>query len=168
MLNVQIGFRYGSLAEDYYTGYHLHSQGWISIFCQPKRPAFLGDIPITLLDVINQQIRWGVGLLEVAFSRYSPLTFGMKALGPLMSLCYANYAFNSIWSIPITAYSFLPQLILLNKIYIFPKVCTIKLVGIPWRLDLYYSEASLCSIILFIRLFTLHKNTCVHGAPVMS
>ncbi|XP_027119792.2 cellulose synthase-like protein G3 [Coffea arabica] len=118
----KIGFRYGSLVEDYYTGYHLHSQGWISIFCQPKRPAFLGDIPITLLDVINQQIRWGVGLLEVAFSRYSPLTFGMQALGPLMSLCYANYAFNSIWSIPITTYSFLPQLILLNKIYIFPKV----------------------------------------------
>lgn len=118
----KIGFRYGSLVEDYYTGYHLHSQGWISIFCQPNRPAFLGDIPITLLDVINQQIRWGVGLLEVAFSRYSPLTFGMQALGPLMSLCYANYAFSPIWSIPIIAYSFLPQLFLLRKIYIFPKV----------------------------------------------
>ncbi|KAL3506593.1 hypothetical protein ACH5RR_031975 [Cinchona calisaya] len=118
----KMGFRYGSLVEDYYTGYHLHSQGWKSIFCHPKRPAFLGDIPNSLFDVVNQGIRWSIGLLEVAFSKYSPLTFGMRALGPRMSLCYAHYAFSPTWSIPITIYAFLPQLTLLNKMYIFPQV----------------------------------------------
>lgn len=119
---MQIGFRYGSLVEDYYTGYRLHSQGWKSIFCHPERPAFLGDIPNSLFEVVSQGKRWSIGLLEVAFSKYSPLTFGMRALGPLMSLCYAHYAFSPIWPIPITIYSFLPQLTLLNKTYIFPQV----------------------------------------------
>ena len=40
-----MGFRYGSLVEDIYTGYQLHCEGWKSIFCNPKRPAFLGHVP---------------------------------------------------------------------------------------------------------------------------
>ncbi|CAN1779070.1 Cellulose synthase-like protein G3 [Linum perenne] len=64
----KIGFRYGSLVEDYYTGYKLTCEGWRSIFCCPRRPAFLGDAPISLVDMINQQKRWVIGLLEVGFS----------------------------------------------------------------------------------------------------
>ncbi|XP_057510308.1 cellulose synthase-like protein G3 [Actinidia eriantha] len=118
----KLGFRYGSLVEDYYTGYRLHCEGWKSVFCHPKRPAFLGDVPITLIDVLSQNKRWSVGLLEVAFSKYSPVTFGARAMGPVMGLCYAHTGFWPIWSIPITIYGFLPQLALLNGVSIFPKV----------------------------------------------
>ncbi|PSS11207.1 Cellulose synthase-like protein [Actinidia chinensis var. chinensis] len=118
----KLGFRYGSLVEDYYTGYRLLCEGWKSVFCHPERPAFLGDVPITLNDVLSQNKRWSVGLLEVAFSKYSPVTFGARAMGPVMGLCYAYLAFWPIWSIPITIYGFLPQIALLNGVSIFPKV----------------------------------------------
>ncbi|GMQ05838.1 hypothetical protein CsSME_00050692 [Camellia sinensis var. sinensis] len=124
-LNALLGFRYGSLVEDYYTGYRLQCEGWKSVFCHPNRAAFLGDVPINLNDVLSQTKRWCVGLLEVGFSKHSPVTFGSKAMGPLMGLCYAHYAFWPIWSIPITIYAFLPQLTLLNGISIFPKVSDI-------------------------------------------
>ncbi|KAH7862201.1 hypothetical protein Vadar_001376 [Vaccinium darrowii] len=118
----KMGFRYGSLVEDYYTGYRLQCEGWKSVFCHPKRPAFLGDVPITLNDVLNQTKRWSVGLLEVGFSKHSPVTFGVRSMGPLMGLCYAQLAFWALWSIPLTMYAFLPQLALLKGVSIFPKV----------------------------------------------
>ncbi|MBD4784890.1 hypothetical protein GUG12_13895, partial [Xanthomonas citri pv. citri] len=34
----QLGFRYGSLVEDYFTGYRLQCEGWESVFCHPSRP----------------------------------------------------------------------------------------------------------------------------------
>ncbi|KAJ6415024.1 hypothetical protein OIU84_003925 [Salix udensis] len=117
----KIGLRYGSLVEDYYTGFRLHCEGWKSVFCNPERPAFFGDVPTGFIDALNQQKRWAVGLLEVAFSKYSPATYGVRTMGPLMGLGYAQAAFWPIWSIPITTYAFLPQLALLNKVYIFPK-----------------------------------------------
>jgi cellulose synthase/poly-beta-1,6-N-acetylglucosamine synthase-like glycosyltransferase len=117
-----MGFRYGSLVEDYYTGYRLQCEGWKSIFCNPKRAAFLGDAPITLIDLLNQQKRWAIGLLEVVFSKFSPLTFGIRSMGLLMGLAYAHIGMWAFWSIPITIYAFLPQLALLNGISIFPTV----------------------------------------------
>ncbi|KAL5718937.1 hypothetical protein ACHQM5_011788 [Ranunculus cassubicifolius] len=118
----QMGFRYGSLVEDYYTGFRLLCEGWKSVFCEPDRPAFLGDIPIALDDVLSQVRRWAVGVFDVAFSTYSPITFGMKSMGLLMGMGYSNYAFWPSWSIPITIYAFLPPLTLLNQVYVFPKL----------------------------------------------
>ncbi|XP_012065312.1 cellulose synthase-like protein G2 [Jatropha curcas] len=63
----------------------------------------------------------GIGFLEVAFSRHSPLTFGVMHNG-VMSYGYAQSGFWCIWSILITVYAFLPQLALLNNISIFPEV----------------------------------------------
>ena len=120
---MQIGVRYGSLSEDYYTGYQLHCNGWKSFFCHPDRPAFLGDTPITLIDVLNQNKRWSVGALGVTISKYCPLTYGVSKLGFLMAYSYAYYAFWSSLSIPITIYAFLPQLALLARVSVFPKVC---------------------------------------------
>ncbi|KAL6986440.1 hypothetical protein U1Q18_019800 [Sarracenia purpurea var. burkii] len=117
----KLGFKYGTVVEDFYTGYRLQCEGWKSVFCHPDRPAFLGDIPITLNDVLNQTQRWFVGFLEVAFSKYSPITFGVRSLGPIMGLCYSYYAFWALSAIPITVYAFLPQLTLLNGVSIFPK-----------------------------------------------
>ncbi|CAI0441705.1 unnamed protein product [Linum tenue] len=118
----KIGYRYGSLVEDYYTGYRLHCEGWKSVFCCPQRPAFLGDAPISLADMLNQQKRWDIGLLEVAFSRFSTLTYGVRSsAGFLMGFGYCQNAFWPSWSIPVIVYSFLPQLALLNGLHIFPK-----------------------------------------------
>ena len=119
-----MGVRYGSLVEDYFIGYRLHCEGWKSIFCTPKRPAFLGDAPSNLIDALNQNKRWAIGLFEVVFSKYSPLTFGIRSMGLPMSLAYAQLGCWAIWSIPITIYAFLPQLALINGISIFPMVCT--------------------------------------------
>ncbi|GMJ00455.1 cellulose synthase like G3, ARABIDOPSIS THALIANA CELLULOSE SYNTHASE-LIKE G3 [Hibiscus trionum] len=124
----KIGFRYGSLVEDYYTGYHMKCEGWRSVFCYPEKPAFLGDVPFNLLDVLGQNKRWAIGLLEVAFSRYSTIAYGVKAMGLLMGLGYSYYAFWPIYAIPVTTYSYLPQLALLHGVSIFPKVSE------PWFL----------------------------------
>lgn len=121
----KMGFRYGSLSEDFFTGLHQHSRGWKSLFFHPRRPAFLGDLPITLYDALNQNRRWCIGLLEVVFSKYNPLTFGSRFMGPLMGLAYAHNAFWPIWSIPIMIYSFVPQLALLNRLSVFPQVTDI-------------------------------------------
>lgn len=119
-----MGFRYGSLVEDYHTGYQFHCEGWKSIFLHPKRAAFLGDAPITLFEAVTQTKRWSVGFIEVAFSGRNPLSYGTRTMGFLMGLAYSHYAYWLYWSIPITIYAFLPQLALLNGISIFPKVYT--------------------------------------------
>ncbi|CAN1178021.1 Cellulose synthase-like protein G3 [Linum perenne] len=62
----KMGYRYGSLVEDMFTGYSLHCEGWRSMFCCPKRSAFLGDAPISLVDMLTQQKRWAIGVLELA------------------------------------------------------------------------------------------------------
>ncbi|XP_010439103.1 PREDICTED: cellulose synthase-like protein G3 [Camelina sativa] len=117
----KIGFRYGSLVEDYYTGYRLHCEGWRSVFCSPKRAAFCGDVPKSLIDVVSQQKRWAIGLLEVVFSRYCPIIYGVKSLGLLMGVGYCQYAFWAFWSLPVIVYGFLPQLALLYGVSVFPK-----------------------------------------------
>ncbi|CAH9147135.1 unnamed protein product [Cuscuta epithymum] len=117
----KMGFKYGSMVEDMYTGYRLTCEGWNSVYCNPKRAAFLGSIPTSLSDTLSQQKRWGVGLLQVALSKYSPLTYGTRAAGFIMGYCYTHLAFWPIWCIPITIYAYLPQLALLNGISIFPK-----------------------------------------------
>ncbi|WRX18561.1 Cellulose synthase - like 10 [Theobroma cacao] len=38
----------------FYTGYRLQCDGWRSICCNPERAAFLGNIPINLVDVLGQ------------------------------------------------------------------------------------------------------------------
>ncbi|KAI3996406.1 hypothetical protein MKX01_021645 [Papaver californicum] len=118
----KIGFRYGSLVEDYFTGYQLNCEGWDSVFYHPDRAAFWGDTPISFDGSLSQNKRWSVGTLEVAFSKYSPIIFGTKCRGILMGLAYSHYAFWGTWCIPITVYAFVPQLALLNRVSPFPKV----------------------------------------------
>nr|XP_043606225.1 cellulose synthase-like protein G3 [Erigeron canadensis] len=118
----QLGYRYGSLVEDLYTGYRLQSQGWRSVYCLPKRPAFLGDAPMNLHDLLNQTRRWSIGVLDMAFAKYSPLKHGFNDLPFLHNLCYINYALWPIPCIPVVIYSLLPQLALLHSVPIFPKV----------------------------------------------
>lgn len=163
-----MGFRYGSLVEDLYTGYRLHCQGWKSIFCQPQRAAFLGNIPISLLDAVNQVKRWTVGILEFSFSKSSPLTFGIRSMGgPLMSFDYVHYGFLPLWSVAITIYTFLPQLTLLNGIYIFPKVCmtTVQISAFHELLKFLRKLVLLSTLLIFINQFGIKiLNQVLNGA----
>ncbi|XP_002264299.1 cellulose synthase-like protein G3 [Vitis vinifera] len=118
----KMGFRYGSLVEDLHTSYQLQCEGWKSINCKPKRPAFLGNSPLNLHDSLNQTTRWSVGLLEVVFCKHNPIIYGVRFINLLSGLGFAYYAFWPFWSVPLTIYAFLPQLALLNSTSIFPKV----------------------------------------------
>ncbi|KAK1382327.1 Cellulose synthase-like protein G3 [Heracleum sosnowskyi] len=118
----EIGFSYGSLVEDFYTGYQMHCKGWKSILCYPKRAAFLGSSPIALHDMLSQSKRWFLGYFEIIFCKYSPITYGLRSLDLLQALCYIHYVSWPIWSIPVPIYAFLPQLALINSLPIFPKV----------------------------------------------
>ncbi|KAE8717159.1 Cellulose synthase-like protein G3 [Hibiscus syriacus] len=118
----KMGFRYGSLVEDLFTGYQMHSEGWRSIFCDPERAAFLGNAPINLVDALYQWERWGLGLLEIGLSKYSPITFGTRTMGLPIGLGYSCYTFWTILSIPTTIYAFIPQLGLFNGVSVFPKM----------------------------------------------
>ncbi|XP_043702832.1 cellulose synthase-like protein G1 [Telopea speciosissima] len=119
---IEMGFRYGSLTEDYKTSYLQQCKGWNAMFCHPKRVAFLGGSPFTLNDVLSQSIRWSIGTLEVVISKYSPITYGTRAMGLLMGLAYAHNGFEPTWCLPITTYAYIPQLALLNGVSMFPKV----------------------------------------------
>ncbi|CAK7335764.1 unnamed protein product [Dovyalis caffra] len=72
----------------------MRYEGRKSISCDPDRPAFLGDVPITFNDALNKKKRWSIGLLEVGLSEYSPAAYGVRAIGLLMGLAYAQYHFG--------------------------------------------------------------------------
>ncbi|KAI3842206.1 hypothetical protein MKW98_025996 [Papaver atlanticum] len=117
-----LGFRYGSMVEDFLTGFRMQCEGWRSLFCNPTTPAFLGDFPISLNDSLVQVQRWSLGLTEVGFSKYSPFTFGTKNHSLLMGMAYGFYSIWPLWAIPMIIYGVLPQLCLIHNIYLFPKV----------------------------------------------
>ncbi|GKD89727.1 cellulose synthase-like protein G3 [Tanacetum coccineum] len=118
----QIGFRYGTLTEDIYTGFRLHCEGWKSVLCNPKRAAFLGGSPSNLNDNLTQLKRWHTGFLEMFFNKYCPLTYGVRSMNPLQALCYTHYNLRPFWTIPIIVYAFLPQVSLIKSFSVFPKV----------------------------------------------
>ncbi|CAL1386573.1 unnamed protein product [Linum trigynum] len=118
----KIGFRYGSLIEDYLTSFQMHMDGWKTVWCNPERPAFKGETPCTLVSLLVQIKRWGLGFLEVLYSKYCPLFIGIKNLGFLMGGAYSNWALWPLSSVPFTIYAFLPALALLHGVSIFPKV----------------------------------------------
>ncbi|KAF8392244.1 hypothetical protein HHK36_022586 [Tetracentron sinense] len=123
-----IGFMYHSVVEDYTTGFHLHCKGWTSVYCHPSKPSFLGSSPINLNDTIVQNKRWGSGLLQVGFSRFCPLTYGLLRMPILQCMCYGYVALLPLSSFPILCYGIIPQLCLLNGISLYPKVSN------PWFL----------------------------------
>ncbi|GMY30578.1 cellulose synthase-like protein G3 [Fagus crenata] len=115
----KMGFKYGSLVEDYYTGLLLKCEGWRSICCNPKRPAFSGDAPISLIEGLNQCQRLVLGSMEVGFA---PITFGTRSMGLITGLAYAYYSLWPTTFFPWSIYAFLPQFALLNGVCIFPKL----------------------------------------------
>lgn len=125
-LSLQVGFLYGSLVEDYFTGFHLHCRGWTSAYCDPPlKPAFLGNAPTNFHDTLVQHKRWMTGLLEVGVSKYCPLIFGMRISSwrsTLQSMCYAWLAFDALYAFPLLVYGIVPQLCFSKGVAVFPAV----------------------------------------------
>ncbi|XP_048430513.1 cellulose synthase-like protein G3 isoform X2 [Pyrus x bretschneideri] len=120
----EVGFLYGSVVEDYFTGFHLHCKGWISVFCDPKRPQFLGSGITKLDELLVQGTRWSSGLVDVAISKFSPLIYGpFKTHTFLQSMCYAEIALFSIfYFLTLWCFAVIPQVCLLNSIPLYPEV----------------------------------------------
>ncbi|PIA50905.1 hypothetical protein AQUCO_01100013v1 [Aquilegia coerulea] len=119
----KIGWLYGSTAEDVLTGLQIHARGWRSAYLSPERSAFLGCAPFAGPAVMTQQKRWATGLLEVLFSKNSPILATIKA--NLKFRQCLSYLYINIWglrSIPELCYVVLPAYCLLPNTYIFPKV----------------------------------------------
>ncbi|KAM3708172.1 hypothetical protein ACJW31_02G077200 [Castanea mollissima] len=119
----EVGFLYNSVLEDYFTGFTLHCKGWISVYCDPLRPQFLGSGTTNLNDFLIQGMRWSSGLVEVSFSKFCPLIYGPTRMSIFESLCYAQLAFHPIsYFLSLWCFATIPQLCLLNDIPLYPKV----------------------------------------------
>ncbi|XP_009617948.1 cellulose synthase-like protein G2 isoform X1 [Nicotiana tomentosiformis] len=149
----QIGFLYHSVVEDYFTGFILHCKGWRSVYYNPTRPAFLGSATTNLNDTLVQGTRWSSGLIEVLFSRFCPLIYGLISRMPLLEcMCYAYLASQPLYCLPAWFLAIIPQLCLLNGIPIYPKVSS------PWFI--VYS-------FLFLSTLTKYLWDVVHTGGTM-
>ncbi|XP_068665681.1 cellulose synthase-like protein G3 isoform X2 [Aristolochia californica] len=119
---LQLAHEVASCTYEQGTSWGTKIEGWKTVFCNPVRPAFLGDAPITLNDALSQNKRWCIGQLEVGFCKHNPLAFGTKHISLPMAFAYAYYSYWSLWSIPILSYGLLPQFTLLGHFPLFPKV----------------------------------------------
>jgi cellulose synthase A len=120
----EIGWIYGSVTEDILTGFKMHARGWISIYCNPPRPAFKGSAPINLSDRLNQVLRWALGSIEILLSRHCPIWYGYHGrLRLLERIAYINTIVYPITSIPLIAYCILPAFCLITDRFIIPEVC---------------------------------------------
>ncbi|KAJ0092161.1 hypothetical protein Patl1_25190 [Pistacia atlantica] len=146
-----IGFLYNSMLEDYFTGFILHCKGWNSVFCNPSRPAFLGTATTKLNDTLVQGARWNCGLLEVTFSKFCPLVYGLSRMSVLQTMCYAYYSLQPLYSLPLWCFATLPQLCLLNGIPLYPKASS------PWFMIL-------TSVFIFSQLKNLEEVLLTGGS----
>ncbi|KAL0388453.1 UNVERIFIED_CONTAM: Cellulose synthase-like protein G2 [Sesamum radiatum] len=117
-----VGLRYFAVVEDYFTGFNLHCEGWISMYLQPSRSAFLGASPISLNELLVQNTRWYVGLNQVAMSRFSPLVYGLLRMPISQSMCYAEFAYSSLYFLALYILAVIPQLFLVRGVSLYPEV----------------------------------------------
>ncbi|KAK7272279.1 hypothetical protein RJT34_28776 [Clitoria ternatea] len=69
----QMGWLYGSIAEDIPTGINIHRKGWRSECCVPNPIAFTGCAPGDFVSTMIQQKRWASGLTVVFFGKLNPI-----------------------------------------------------------------------------------------------
>ncbi|GAU13329.1 hypothetical protein TSUD_42830 [Trifolium subterraneum] len=119
----EVGWIYGSVTEDILTGFKMHSHGWRSVYCMPKRPAFKGSAPINLSDRLHQVLRWALGSVEIMLSRHCPIWYGYGCgLKWLERFSYINSVVYPLTSIPLIAYCTLPAVCLLTGKFIVPEI----------------------------------------------
>ncbi|KAI4317977.1 hypothetical protein L6164_025795 [Bauhinia variegata] len=118
----EVGFSYESVAEDFLTGFNLHCNGWISVFCNPSRPQFLGTATTNLNDSFIQGTRWSSGFFEIGITSSCPLISGPLRMSLLQSMCYAQLTYMPLHCMPFWCFATIPQLCLLHGIPLYPKV----------------------------------------------
>ncbi|KAL4567378.1 hypothetical protein LXL04_022961 [Taraxacum kok-saghyz] len=118
----EVGFRYFSVVEDYFTSFNMHCKHWVSVYYTPLKPAFLGSCTTSFNDSLTQGTRWTAGLVEVALSRFSPIIYGPSRMSILHSFTYAWLALFPFAFLPLWIMATIPQLSLLNGIIIYPEV----------------------------------------------
>ncbi|KAF3780515.1 putative mixed-linked glucan synthase 7 [Nymphaea thermarum] len=123
VMNVLIGWDYGSTAEDVMTGCRIHSSGWNSVACLPDPPAFLGAAPSTGPDTMVQQKRWATGLLETLIGRRNPVkAIVREKLQLRQCMVYLILLLWAVRSVPELCYAILPALCIFTNTSIFPKI----------------------------------------------
>ncbi|KAM3222995.1 cellulose synthase-like protein E1 isoform X2 [Capsicum annuum] len=118
----EIGLKYGCSVENILTGLTTKCKGWKSVYYHPKRKAFLGVAATTLDQLLVQHKRWSEGDLNIFFSKYSPVWYGLGKLNPGLVLGYLHYCFWSPNCFATLYYSIVPSLYLLKGISLFPQV----------------------------------------------
>ncbi|XP_058112682.1 cellulose synthase-like protein E1 isoform X2 [Magnolia sinica] len=121
----EMGVKYGCPAEDVITGMAIQCRGWKSMYLNPRRKAFLGVAPTTLLQSLVQHKRWAEGHLQI-FTKHCSFVKGNGKIKLGLQMSYAIYnawAFNAF---PTLCYVAVPSLALLSGISLFPKISS------PW------------------------------------
>jgi len=124
---------YGCAVEDILTGFVIQCRGWKSIYCTPRRKAFLGCAPNNLNDTLIQHKRWAVGHLELFLSKFCPYLHGIQRISVAQRMCYSFCGLWSLSSMHILCYGLIPGLCMLRGLSLFPKVFFIKCFSIKCK-----------------------------------
>ncbi|KAL2331853.1 hypothetical protein Fmac_019434 [Flemingia macrophylla] len=118
----QVGWMYGSVAEDIPTGLNIHRKGWRSEACTPDRNAFTGCAPGGLVSTMIQQKRWASGVTVVFFGKHSPV-MGML-FGKIQFRTGLSYFWLTNWGLRgpfLVCYLALIAYCIITDTNIFPK-----------------------------------------------
>ncbi|XP_056158686.1 probable cellulose synthase A catalytic subunit 8 [UDP-forming] [Syzygium oleosum] len=126
----EMGWIYDSASEEFVTGLKMHTRGWRSIYCMPKRAAFKGSAPTNLSDRLNQVLRWAQGSVQVLLSRHCPIWCGIGGrLKLLQRLAYINATVYPFTAIPLLTYCTLPPVCLFTGKFIIPQISIIGIIS---------------------------------------
>ncbi|XP_057723060.1 cellulose synthase-like protein E1 [Arachis stenosperma] len=128
----EMGLRYGCPVEDVITGLAIQSNGWKSVYYNPKRKAFLGVAPTTLHQTLVQHKRWSEGDFQILLSKYSPAWFAHGRISLGLQMGYSTYCLWASNSLATLYYSIIPSLYLLKGTSLFPKMSS------PWFIPFAY------------------------------
>lgn len=169
----EVGFKYYSVVEDYFTSFTLHCRGWTSVFYSPSKPQFLGTATTNFNDMLIQGMRWYSGLSQVGISRFCPLIYGSLRMPILQSMCYAELSLFPFYCLPICCFATIPQICLVNGISIYPEVSSSYIMLFAFIFlsslckHLYEVVASGHSVQIFLneqRIWMIKSTTCyVYG-----
>ncbi|XP_019193726.1 PREDICTED: cellulose synthase-like protein E1 [Ipomoea nil] len=118
----EIGLKYGCPIEDVLTGIAILCKGWKSVYFSPARRAYLGMATTTLDQTLVQRKRWSEGYLQVLFSKYSPVWYGLGKLSTGHIMGILTYCLWSPNCLAVLYYSIIPSLYLLKGVPLFPQV----------------------------------------------
>ncbi|KAJ9560961.1 hypothetical protein OSB04_006121 [Centaurea solstitialis] len=122
-LYFQMGWMYGSTAEDFLTGISIHGRGWKSVYCMPEPAPFLGCTPVTYPVALIQQKRWATGLFEVFFTNKNPLLLTINGkLWFRHALVYVLLCFWAVRSVPEICYAVLPAYCIITNSRFLPEI----------------------------------------------